>query len=721
MNAKDAHIRDQLHLLKSVVSRLGIPQGTSAYRYKLAELEKWLANFEASEVSDAATLLSNFKFVRDDEVRGAVGQLSGMLRRLLGADIRDTAFFQLGNSPSDSGGNFLYDLRRELKLDASRFPQAKPIHWLAGKGPVVFIDDIIGSGNQATKYSIRNVGDRAGRTIYCALYGFEAGIRRVRSKGRFSDTMVAVTLTNADRAFHASSSLPVSAEQRERLRALALKYGKQLYPPHPLGYENSQALIAFAHNTPNNTLPIIWAGPDSESTATRNWHPAFRRVKTQNLAKPFTESKEESTRADAENTVPVSQLDGAPTLPAADTSRPRTKGNVASAARQEFVLSDTTVLAAFTLLLCEQYADGSWGRTLHRASGRAFTTDVTSSVGNRPVQKKAVSITSWGAQGCQKIAGVSNLSFLHAARQFILSHQNRATSEFGNVYHHASGAPLVGSDSLFVANPRHTATAVKMLEEYEGLSPSVNAGSRALVALECEAGGWGERRDAPPNSLTTAYVIDCLTKIQKRPSYKTSFGVDEWDKMTSATLRGYTWLAAAQGTDGMWSYEGQQHFAPFYTANVLAFSPDLFRHYPEKTRKAISALLAARRRGVVEYERATHTSISSTALLAFALIRINRQEFGSSISELIMTIDEYFLGLATAPATYTILDAMFTVALASVLATPVTLKDAIRDLAEQYSEHFKADSGHDGLSSRLPTKPQEIVQSVFQIVKEVPR
>lgn len=57
------------------------------------------------------------------------------------------------------------------------------------------------------------------------------------------------------------------------LREMALCYGKLLLPLHPGGFDDNQLLIGFHHNTPDNTLPIIWA----EGTVTQAWTPAFRR------------------------------------------------------------------------------------------------------------------------------------------------------------------------------------------------------------------------------------------------------------------------------------------------------------------------------------------------------------------------------------------------------------------------------------------------------------
>jgi hypothetical protein len=46
----------------------------------------------------------------------------------------------------------------------------------------------------------------------------------------------------------------------------------QLADDHSLGFENGQLLVGFHHNTPDNTLPIIWYDEEFAS-----WTPIFKR------------------------------------------------------------------------------------------------------------------------------------------------------------------------------------------------------------------------------------------------------------------------------------------------------------------------------------------------------------------------------------------------------------------------------------------------------------
>lgn len=64
-------------------------------------------------------------------------------------------------------------------------------------------------------------------------------------------------------------------ELRERAMRLADEIGSQLEKRHPLGYEDSQALVVFPDTVPNNTLPILYK--QGRKYQGRDWIPLFRR------------------------------------------------------------------------------------------------------------------------------------------------------------------------------------------------------------------------------------------------------------------------------------------------------------------------------------------------------------------------------------------------------------------------------------------------------------
>jgi hypothetical protein len=60
---------------------------------------------------------------------------------------------------------------------------------------------------------------------------------------------------------------------RAEVEAMCRRYGDRLVSTYPLGFGDCQLLIGFHHNTPDNSLPIIWfVEPDGLP-----WTPIFKR------------------------------------------------------------------------------------------------------------------------------------------------------------------------------------------------------------------------------------------------------------------------------------------------------------------------------------------------------------------------------------------------------------------------------------------------------------
>jgi hypothetical protein len=209
--------------------------------------------------------------------------------------ISRTRFLGVGN-PSESGVHLLYYFRQENGLKKSLFldsaavfaneqlPDGSTRRTLAQTDVdrYVFVDDICGSGKTAIAYSKNILADILAlnpnaKLHYLSMFALSDGLDKVRKETRFGDNCAAVFELDASYKCLADSSRILQAApphiDGQSLRKIALSYGKQLVPRHPAGYENSQLLLGFHHNTPDNTLPIIWA----EGSGSRAWTPAFRR------------------------------------------------------------------------------------------------------------------------------------------------------------------------------------------------------------------------------------------------------------------------------------------------------------------------------------------------------------------------------------------------------------------------------------------------------------
>jgi hypothetical protein len=298
-------------------------------------LNRWLDNFATDEEKlHALYLLCQMMYFGDREVRellravyrdlyrySFVADLRRTRGRIDPSEVNDlfaqhlsrTRFVCLG-TPAESSGHLMLPFRQANELAAESFVtagdilvkdehlgcQSVPRHIASAvsRGRIrlpqrlnspevdryVFIDDLCGSGTQATNYS-RDILARAKRLrsdlrfSYYTLLATPDGLKNVRDNTLFDDVDAVFEIDNSYKCFHPDSRYfktaqpPVTAESAS---SIANKYGETLWPEHPLGFKNGQLLLAFAYNTPDNTLPIIWA--DDHNTSTNaHWQPIFHR------------------------------------------------------------------------------------------------------------------------------------------------------------------------------------------------------------------------------------------------------------------------------------------------------------------------------------------------------------------------------------------------------------------------------------------------------------
>ena len=269
------------------------------------DLERWLENFRG-EVCDAETerllalhLLTHFTYFGVREIRVLLRSLyrdhlrypivqsirsefngttdHTLIAERLDEELLATRFLGVGN-PSESGPHLLYYFRQENGLPSQLFVQEHELlsddrRSLAFPNVrrLVFLDDLLASGTQATRFGRRVLTDvvaaakDAGQTleiIYLVLFAKADGVDSVlNAKCGFDDIRPLHVINDSELAFADQSRCFVSAPSgidRDQTQAVASHYGAQLFPQHPLGFGDGQLLLGFHHNIPNNSLPVFW-------------------------------------------------------------------------------------------------------------------------------------------------------------------------------------------------------------------------------------------------------------------------------------------------------------------------------------------------------------------------------------------------------------------------------------------------------------------------------
>lgn len=295
-------------------------------RVKWDLVERWLKNFTGQSGYDveeerihALYLLSQFLYFGSREIRVLLRALyrdlfllpliqevrrkhgglrdPSRLRTLTDDALRKTRFLGVGN-PSESGVHLLYFFRQENGLskhhflDTAQILERYKLHDGTEKQRLrrpeveryIFVDDVCGTGQTAVRYSndfLQAVKDcKPDVTLsYLAMFSTEDGIQTVRNDSIFGDEAAAVY--ELDKTYKCVSEhsrylgvVPPNISPKT-VRDISLYYGEKLHPRYPLGFLGSELLIGFHHNTPDNTIPIIWM--DETHGSPIPWTPAFRR------------------------------------------------------------------------------------------------------------------------------------------------------------------------------------------------------------------------------------------------------------------------------------------------------------------------------------------------------------------------------------------------------------------------------------------------------------
>ena len=284
-------------------------------------INEWIKNFENSKSQDvrskerihALYLLSQFIYFGSRQIRELLKSLYrdhykypiiAAIRRqhsdttnlsLINSEFRKqlelTRFLGIGN-PSESGSHLLYFFRQENILNKSLFINGYELfsrgdkkHQRTLRMPkvqrYVFIDDFCGSGDQGVEYSNDVLTelkrcDKNVKASYLVLFGTSGGLEKLRRETLFDDVSCVVELDETFKCFGKTSryfSANAQSINKSFAERMCRRYGGELRPAHPLGYNDCQLLLGFHHNTPDNTLPIMWCD-DGENIS---WFPVFKR------------------------------------------------------------------------------------------------------------------------------------------------------------------------------------------------------------------------------------------------------------------------------------------------------------------------------------------------------------------------------------------------------------------------------------------------------------
>lgn len=271
-------------------------------------LHNWLSNFTGQaaaleeEQKVALNLMSNFMLYSEKEIKylckAALSIIKQTIIRQKVAngivvtandilqEITDHYRFSYIGEAGESGAHLLYQFRQENRLlnehckEPSKFLLEPCNDAGLPEANLVFIDDFLGTGRTACKFwdstlvKINAKYPRA-KMNFLALVSTTRAIQEIKTYTGLN-VLSPQVLDCHYKVFSEDSLIFATNEGREAAKNICEFYGSRLVRrAHALGYENSQALLGFHHNIPDNTLPIIWS--EKVQSGGKKWSPLFKR------------------------------------------------------------------------------------------------------------------------------------------------------------------------------------------------------------------------------------------------------------------------------------------------------------------------------------------------------------------------------------------------------------------------------------------------------------
>jgi hypothetical protein len=249
----------------------------SGYRNPVTQgmIDLWLGQFSPKDEDLAARTLDAVLFIGHQHIhtcfRELLGSLDGWSKTK--SKRRGRWFFvPFSGSVGESGDSMVHAFRMATSMSKKQYNEFF-VHRseLAGKRPgpndtVVLLDDFSGTGMQASyAWSIfEELLTEGPRVVLMIIAATQQALKRITDKTAM-EPICGTTLRGQDNIFDNECPHFTDAEKKA-----LLDYCKHADPNKPKGFGDSGLVIVFAHNCPNNSIPILHA-------ANNDWHGLFPR------------------------------------------------------------------------------------------------------------------------------------------------------------------------------------------------------------------------------------------------------------------------------------------------------------------------------------------------------------------------------------------------------------------------------------------------------------
>jgi hypothetical protein len=198
-------------------------------------------------------ILDNLLILNSREIRDLMRSTIQEHNRLL--NNKDSYICKFGPS-GKSGDVVLYEFRHTFKCYANKIKDLWEIPGLPPKSTIIFLDDLVGTGQQSTTYITEKLNQMLSpshKPYLMCLCATPQGIRKIHESTGFR-VLSGLVLNEKSYQFLNDHCSMLKREEKDYLREL----NGRIHNPDIGYYGQIGLLLAFYFTVPNNTLPFIW-------------------------------------------------------------------------------------------------------------------------------------------------------------------------------------------------------------------------------------------------------------------------------------------------------------------------------------------------------------------------------------------------------------------------------------------------------------------------------
>lgn len=241
--------------------------------YRKNSLIKW-------KKQTGLTWVETLKFVRRIEIFDA-----SRIRKIIAEIVHqnstvfnsDKIFITSFGGEGKSGGKIAYEFRHTKLVNQSKFIESWRLAELPEGSTIIFVDDLIGTGEQATEYILNKLNlliNPSNKPILLTICATKEGVDKIKDNTNF-EIIYGVELTEDSHQYYSSENRYFSRREKEKIVFINNLLKKEGAADYDRGL-----LIAFHYSTPNNSMPILWKENYQyldKNNCSKRWYALFPR------------------------------------------------------------------------------------------------------------------------------------------------------------------------------------------------------------------------------------------------------------------------------------------------------------------------------------------------------------------------------------------------------------------------------------------------------------